>query len=263
MNMENESAKLQTVDRTAFSGLSCLIFDYGGTLDTNARHWAHVLWEGYRRVAETLYFEVSLSAVTESQFREAYVFGERALAKSPIVQPEDNFRVVLLKKLEREVHFLVEKGYWKAGEADCRRAVTAIADYCYDYAARTVAESRKVLCRLKERYSLVLVSNFYGNIHAILRDFDLELFGAVIESAVVGVRKPDPAIYQLGVEAAGVPAAACLVVGDAYDKDMVPAKAVGCRAVWLKGEGWTREERDEQLPDAVITRLEELLDLLP
>ena len=25
-----------------------IIFDYGGTLDTDARHWAHVLFEGYR-----------------------------------------------------------------------------------------------------------------------------------------------------------------------------------------------------------------------
>ena len=25
-----------------------IIFDYGGTLDTNGRHWANVLWEGYQ-----------------------------------------------------------------------------------------------------------------------------------------------------------------------------------------------------------------------
>lgn len=243
--------------------LSCIIFDYGGTLDTNARHWAHVLWEGYRHVAATETFVTPLSRVTEEQFREAYVFGERALAKAPIVLPEDNFLVVLQKKLEREIFCLVDSGYWQADASDRDKAVRSIADYCYAYAARTIAESREVLKELKPHYHLVLVSNFYGNIQAILKDFDLEFFEAVIESAVVGVRKPDPAIYRLGVEAAGVPADQCLVVGDAYDKDMVPAKAVGCHAVWLKGEGWTKEEKDETLPDFVITRLNQLLEILP
>lgn len=45
-----------------------LLLDYGGTLDTNARHWAHVLWDGYQHCNVP---------VSESQFREAYVFGER------------------------------------------------------------------------------------------------------------------------------------------------------------------------------------------
>ena len=251
-------AKAKSLDN-----LSCIIFDYGGTLDTNARHWAHVLWEGYRHVAAAETFATPLSAVTEEQFREAYVFGERALAKAPIVLPDDNFKVVLQKKLEREISCLVEQGYWKADAADAEKAVAAIAEYCYDYAARTIDESRRVLSILKQRYPLVLVSNFYGNIQAILKDFHLEFFEAVIESAVVGVRKPDPAIYRMGVEAAGVPAEECLVVGDAYDKDIVPAKTVGCHAVWLKGEGWTKEEKDETLPDFVITRLSQLLDIIP
>ena len=243
--------------------LSCIIFDYGGTLDTNARHWAHVLWEGYRHVAESESFSTPLSAVTEEQFREAYVFGERALAKAPIVLPDDNFLVVLQKKLEREIFCLTDKGYWQADAADAEKAVAAIADYCYQYASRTLDESRRVLGILKQRYPLVLVSNFYGNIQAILKDFDLDIFKAVIESALVGVRKPDPAIYRLGVEAAGVPADECLVVGDAYDKDIVPAKTVGCHAIWLKGEGWTKEEKDESLPDVVITSLSQLLDIVP
>ena len=48
----------------------------------------------------------------------------------------------------------------------------------------------------------MLVSNFYGNIQTILKDFGLyAFFDDIIESSVVGVRKPDPAIYRLGVEA--------------------------------------------------------------
>lgn len=234
--------------------LSTIIFDYGGTLDTNARHWAHVLWEGYQHANVP---------VSEAQFREAYVFGERALAKAPIVKPEDNFHTVLLKKLDQETAELLRMGVWQITESERQIHIKAIADYCNNYVLRNLESSRSVLDTLKDRYNLVLVSNFYGNIEAILRDFRLEhYFSAIVESAVVGVRKPDPAIYRLGVEAAGVDASEVLVVGDSYDKDIVPAKAVGCKAVWLKGEGWKPEIVDESLPDAIIKSLNELVGLL-
>lgn len=234
--------------------LSTIIFDYGGTLDTNARHWAHVLWEGYQHAKVP---------VSEAQFREAYVFGERALAKAPIVKPEDNFHTVLLKKIDQETAELLRMGVWQITESERQIHIKAIADYCNNYVLRNLESSRIVLDTLKDRYNLVLVSNFYGNIEAILRDFRLEhYFSAIVESAVVGVRKPDPAIYRLGVEAAGVDASEVLVVGDSYDKDIVPAKAVGCKAVWLKGEGWKPEIVDESLPDAIIKSLNELVGLL-
>lgn len=233
--------------------ISGLIFDYGGTLDTNARHWAHVLWEGYRHAA---------IPVTEEQFRQAYVFAERALAKSPIILPEDNFHVLLCKKVDIETRQLVEMGVWSTTEEQRQALSNQVADYCYEYARRTVAESRAVLIELSQRYPMALVSNFYGNIETILQDFNLsEFFPKIIESAVVGVRKPDPAIYQLGVDAIGLPAGEVLVVGDSYDKDIVPAKQVGCKAVWLKGEGWTQDEgQDASLADAIIYNLPELVN---
>lgn len=65
----------------------------------------------------------------------------------------------------------------------------------------------------------MLVSNFYGNIQTILKDFGLlDFFDEIIESSVVGVRKPDPAIYRLGVDAMGFVAKNVLVVGDSFSK---------------------------------------------
>lgn len=232
-----------------------LIFDYGGTIDTSARHWAHVIWEGYRKAG---------IPVTNDQFREAYVYAERALAKAPVILPDDNFNVLMQKKLEIETQHLVEMGVWQASVAERRAKSDAAAQYCYDYARRTVDQSRLTLTRLAERYPMVLVSNFYGNIETILRDFHLsKYFTKVIESAVVGVRKPDPAIYQLGVDAIGLPASQVLVVGDSYGKDMVPAHKIGCRTAWMKGEGWTSDENnDETLLDIVISQLQELEQFL-
>lgn len=52
------------------------------------------------------------------------------------------------------------------------------------------------------------------------------------------------------------------MVGDSFSKDVVPAKAVGCRVAWLKGEGWGGEVIDESVPDVIITNLAQLPVLL-
>ena len=236
------------------SPVNALIFDYGGTLDTRGRHWAHVIWDGYKEAR---------IPVTEEQFREAYVYAERALAKAPIVLPTDNFRDLMQKKLEVETQHLVEMGVWQPTVEERRRLSDQVALYCYEQARLTVMESRETLLRLHEHYPMVLVSNFYGNIQTILQDFQLsEFFPQVIESAVVGVRKPDPAIYQLGVDAIGLPAEEVMVVGDSYGKDIVPAKRVGCQAAWFEGPGWAPEEVDRSLPDHIITHLSDLEKIL-
>jgi putative hydrolase of the HAD superfamily len=116
------------------------------------------------------------------------------------------------------------------------------------------------LLRLKEKYPMVLVSNFYGNIATVLNEFALDgIFLQIIESAVVGVRKPDPRIFTLGVEALGLPAAKVMVVGDSIDKDIIPATKAGCQTAWFKGEGWTDDPVDESVAGKVITDLTELL----
>ena len=233
--------------------MQALIFDYGGTLDTDGRHWAHVLWEGYCEAGVT---------VTNEQFREAYVYGERALAKAPIVQPEDTFRDVLEKKVNQQFAFLQAEHIWNDASEVCAEKLNTIVVYCHDYALRHITKAREVLAVLRPKYRMVLVSNFYGNIEAILRDFALaQYFEAVIESAVVGVRKPDPEIYRLGVKATGCEAKDVTVVGDSYSKDIVPANAIGCRTIWLRGEGWSGEDAGE-LATYEITSLPDVLHYL-
>lgn len=233
--------------------LKGIIFDYGGTLDTNGKHWAEVLWAEYKRQGVP---------VSKEDFREAYVHGERTLARIPMIKPHHNFYDVLYIKVGLQIDFLKSEKKVNIPEEISVRYPEAIAKACYNFVLNVLNCSRKVLEQLSLQYKLVLVSNFYGNIHAILKDFGLlRFFKDVIESSVVGVRKPDPAIFLLGVEALGCEAKEIVVIGDSFSKDMVPARKAGCKVVWLKGEGWA-EETDESLPDAIISDLEELPALL-
>lgn len=230
--------------------LKGLIFDYGGTLDTNGVHWAEVLWEQYLACG---------LPVAKADFREAYVHGERTMGKQPLVKPTDDFRQVLLIKCRLQLQFLTDKGVLDAEAFPLEEYAVRIAEGGYRVAREVTQSASKVLQRLKTKYNLVLVSNFYGNIHAVLEDFGLLChFKAVVESSVVGVRKPDPAIFALGVEALGLRPDEVLVVGDSFTKDILPARSLGCHTVWLRGIGWEPEEYDPSLPDAVIGSLEEV-----
>ena len=216
------------------------IFDYGGTLDTGGQHWGKVIWHAYER---------QQVPVTEEAFREAYVHAERTLGKNPIIQPDFTFRRTLEEKIRIELEFLGLPQYQQT-----------VVDDLYAITCAETAKSRQVLLQLKQQYPMVLVSNFYGNIATVLKEFKLDgIFDTIIESAVVGVRKPDPQIFTLGVEALGMRPDEVVVVGDSMDKDIIPASKAGCHTVWFKGEGWTNDPVDESAAEKVITDLTQIL----
>lgn len=226
------------------------IFDYGGTIDTCGCHWGMKIWHAYEHLG---------FPVTEEQYREAYVYAERTLGKNPIIQPDFTFRRTLEEKIRLQFEHLQLQGLVAATGFSLANNCAKVVEVLYNDVVRTVAESKEVLLKLKESYPLVLVSNFYGNIGVVLQEFGLDgIFNEIIESAVVKVRKPDPRIYQLGVEALQLPAENIVVVGDSYTKDIVPAHSIGCKTVWIKGESWTPDEQEQGVADRVITSLKEL-----
>lgn len=270
-----------------------IIFDYGGTLDTRGDHWSEVLWQGYEHfgigVADDEEVEPGVS-IHKQAFRDAYVYGERALAVNPIVTPDFHFEDILREKLILELNFLAGKELLETGKDDAEKQAklgndsdasseslllslsdSEIHQIAVDMAhyinAKTLDllhENKQVLEHLKQAgYPMVLVSNFYGNINQVLKDAEIdEYFKDVIESAVVGVRKPNPAIFALGVCALDLPASQVLVVGDTYGKDIIPAHKLGCHTLWIKGLQWEEKQVDESIPDGIIRNLSEMEEFL-
>lgn len=228
-----------------------IIFDYGGTIDSNGKHWAEVLWEAYQDVKVP---------VTKEAFREAYVHGERYLATHPDVKPNHNFYDLLNIKTDIQINYLIAQKMLEDNDKTAKYSL-AISEQCYNFAKNIISKEKVILKALRERYPMVLVSNFYGNVQAVLGNFDLlEFFDDIIESAVVGVRKPDPAIFTLGVEKLNLPAESIVVIGDSHAKDIVPASKNGCQTIWLKGPGWGDDE-ENATADVVITDFMELKDI--
>lgn len=233
------------------SRIKGVIFDYGGTLDTGGDHWSEVIWQAWQQAGV---------AADKAEFRECYVYAERELAKTLHILPHHNFHDLLDIKMQIELQHLAEMGHFAPAQISDK--AKEVASICYASAKASVEKAKPVLQALSEKYPMVLVSNFYGNVGTVLKDFGVDCyFKKIIESAVVGVRKPDPKIFTLGVEALGMKPDEVLVIGDSYSKDIVPAEKAGCQAIWLKGKGWTAEE-DATLHPNIISNLDEVLSLM-
>lgn len=227
-----------------------IIFDYGGTLDTGGDHWSHVIRDGWNKAGV---------AANDALFRESYVYGEQELERTLHILPHHNFGDLLNIKMQIELQYLAQTGNFPP--AMIEEKASEIAAYCYGVAKDNVAKSKTVLEALAKKYPLVLVSNFYGNIETVLEDFGiLGCFKKVVESAKVGVRKPDSEIFELGVKALGLKPEEVLVVGDSIKNDINPARKIGCQTLLLEGKGW--DDTPLKHEGESIKKLDEILSFL-
>lgn len=124
--------------------------------------------------------------------------------------------------------------------------------------------ARDLLTGLREQYRLGLICNTGRTPGTMLKIVlqrlgILEFFDVLTFSDAVGVRKPDPRIFQVTLEQLGVAPNRALHVGDDPTTDIVGARGVGMQAVLLGGVEASRSE-DESVP--VIRRLAELSGIL-
>lgn len=100
---------------------------------------------------------------------------------------------------------------------------------------RPVPGAPEAVRRLGERARIGVVTN---NTLAEQRD-KLEFLGLdrrvdfLVASAEVGVAKPDVRIFREALARAGTPAAETVMIGDAWESDILGARAAGIRAVWF------------------------------
>jgi HAD superfamily hydrolase (TIGR01509 family) len=100
---------------------------------------------------------------------------------------------------------------------------------------RTMPGTAEALDRLRGAgLRLAVVSNSDGRVEEALAAAGIrDRFDVVLDSALVGVEKPDPAIFRAALTALGVAPVEALYVGDLYEVDVVGARAAGMEAVLL------------------------------
>ena len=92
-----------------------------------------------------------------------------------------------------------------------------------------------------------IISNSEGHLAELVEELGhAALFPVIIDSGKVGVDKPNPRIFELAAEALGVTLAEIVHVGDAWEADVMGARAAGADAVWYA----PTDER--ALPEGVV-----------
>ena len=84
-----------------------------------------------------------------------------------------------------------------------------------------------------------VISNSNGSVRSILEETGLSAhLHFIIDSSVVGVEKPDPRIFHLGLREAGVAPEEAIYVGDLYSVDVLGARAAGLQGILLDPRGF-------------------------
>jgi putative hydrolase of the HAD superfamily len=84
-----------------------------------------------------------------------------------------------------------------------------------------------------------VISNSNGTVRRTLEAHGLAAqVDFVIDSSEVGVEKPDPRIFALGLARGGVAASEAAYVGDLYSVDVLGARAAGLAAVLIDPRGY-------------------------
>lgn len=111
-----------------------------------------------------------------------------------------------------------------------------------------------------------LISNVCsrGQVPRNLAEYNIaHFFNPVVLSSEYGWRKPDPAIFHYAARLAHVPTSECIYVGDRVARDIVGARKAGFRQAIQIVHDYDHGEADEgAIPDAVITEMSSLIDIL-
>jgi len=110
-----------------------------------------------------------------------------------------------------------------------------------------------------KNYRLGIISNADGRIKGLVNHLGMApFFSVVLDSAEVGVEKPDPAIFRMALDTLQCPPAAAVYVGDIYSVDALGARAAGITPLIIDPY-----EQYAVRDCTTIRRLSDLLELLP
>lgn len=116
------------------------------------------------------------------------------------------------------------------------------------------------LCR--RGYKLGIIANQNPGLEKRLENWGLRhYFEVIAASAEIGYAKPDKEIFEWAFKLAGCTAQESVMVGDRLDNDIIPAKAVGMKMVWVKNGLAKYQDADlgKGVADHQISSLSELL----
>jgi putative hydrolase of the HAD superfamily len=237
-----------------------VILDYGSTLIAfegnleEARGRAHqALWESLRGEGLDL---------REEKFLRRFERKYDAYDRRRMIDHKETTAYTVLRETLREEKVAPQP------EEKLRRALRAMYEI-YESHWKPYPESIPAIEKIRAAgLRLAMCSNAgdADNVRRMLASHKLEsYFDPVVISAAIGVRKPDPRVFQKILNAWKIPASEIVMVGDQLGADILGGKQVGMRTIWLTTEENSpanKKLRGKVLPDAQVKDIGEAAALI-
>ncbi len=126
-------------------------------------------------------------------------------------------------------------------------------------------DTKMILEILSQKYKLGVIANQVAGTKDRLDNWGIgKYFDVVVASAEAECAKPDLKIFNLALEQAGCKPNEAVMIGDRLDNDIVPAKQLGMKTVWVR-QGFAKYQsisNETEKPDFIIDSISDILDIL-
>lgn len=194
-----------------------VFLDFGGTLDGDGAHWSTQLARAFAGAG---------LSVERKRLDAAFLESDRWLERTPGIANTG---------LERHVALQVER---MLETLELGRSVRDDVVDAFMRAARDcLARNRQVLERHRAHCRYWVISNFTPNLPSIVAESGLgDLIEGTTCSAIEGVTKPNPALFQAALRDSGYALGSAVMAGDSLSNDIMPAKALGMTTLWIRAD---------------------------
>ena len=235
-----------------------VIFDLGSTLIRFNGDWPEILQESSQALAEALE-------------QEGFNLDRRSFIETFTSEMTDGFRAREKDWIERTTSSLLRKvmsqfGYEQVSDEIVDRLLVRY------YAG---SEDRwepmdgvyGVLDELREsglRLGLISNAGDEKNVQRLIDRARLRsYFDPILISAAEGIRKPNPQLFKILLEAWAIPAHQVVMIGDSLAADILGAQHTGLHHIWLTAQADTPSNRahaDIIVPEAIAEEITEVPD---
>lgn len=242
------------------SRFELIIFDLGNTLMYFDGDWPSVML----RASQNMFFALRNSGLDLDE--DAFLATFRQRLEEYYLERESEFIEYTTLFVLRTL--LAEWGYPNISTEVVRPALNQLYAVTQEHWLPE-PDALETLDRLKkEGYRLALISNASDDddVQVLVDKLGArEYFEAIITSAALGVRKPNPRIFRYLLDLIDVPATRAVMVGDTLGADILGALNAGIFSVWISRRASSpgnQAHSDTIHPDEQIDALGQLFDIL-
>jgi putative hydrolase of the HAD superfamily len=240
--------------------INTVLFDLGGTLMYFDGDWPEVFLQADTALMDRL--EEAGLQLNRQAFRDDF----RARLNAYYAERESEFIEYTTAFVLKEA--LASWGYLGVPDAMVRPALDAMYRVSQIH-WQPEPDALPALQALRERgVRLGLISNAGddADVQTLVDKGTLRpLFDVILTSASLGIRKPNPRIFDIALKRLGTEPSLAVMIGDTLGADILGAKNAGIRNIWIRRRADTpanRAHMDTIIPDRTVETLAEVPHLI-